>query len=1029
MVKYLIQRPVAVVVTFVAICAIGLIASQQLPISMLPDIKIPEITVQITQENTNAYDLERSIISSMRSQLIQVPGLSDIQSETRDNTSQIRLKFDYGINIDYAFIEVNDKVDAAMAKLPREVRRPKIIKASTTDLPVFFLNISLKDSASISNSKRFSEMCELGSNVISKRLEQLPEVAVVDISGILKYELYVVPDELKMQSLNLSADVLRSALDQNNISVGGITVREGLLQYNLVFRNELRTIQDVRGILISANGNTVKLGDIAAVGIRQQTSQGIYLSQSKPAICLALIKSSDARINKMKEEVGILIENFKRDYPEINFEISQDQTFLLNYSIDNLRQNLLQGCFLAILVMFLFIRDFRSPILIAITLPVTLTLSLLFFYLFGISINIVSLSGLILGVGMMIDNSIVVIDNILQHHERGSPLGTAIINGTNEVIAPMVSSTLTSCAIFIPLIFLSGIAGALFYDQAMAIAIGQGASLLVSITLTPVIFNLSHKSGAKSRKIKILEKISFFDMERSYVKWLNVIFKFKRITFWGLILLMAIGVLLFIKIDKRQLPDLPQNETICQIDWNQAIHVDENRIRVERMLAKVEKHIVQSNAFIGEQQFILNQDIDLSTNESQVYFKSRSPGELVQLKKIFSETMRTEFPEADFSFGNPDNPFMKIFSSEEEQLVVRISSANRGELPSLSAIQTLNIELKKSLNGIEGNVPTRLQCMISLKPELLSLYQVNPEDVFTTLKVALNSYNIGTLKSDDRMLPIVIGAKPKLLNDILSTTFVNNIDGTKIPLRTLISIENKDDYRTIYGGKEGIYVPLPLKVSFSETQKIIDKVKLVTAKQSGLEASFSGSWFKNKKLLSEMAVILLISILLLFFILAAQFESLTTPLIVLIELPLDLAFAIVILYIAGNSINIMSLIGFIVMGGIIINDSILKIDTINQLQKEGLSIIDAIHEGGRRRLKPIIMTALTTVIALVPQMFGSDIGAKLQLPLSLSMLGGMTAGTAISLFVIPLAYYYAVKGRERFSEYFSRGKRFNNLLK
>ena len=1017
MVKYLIQRPVAVLVTFIAICIIGFIASKQLPISMLPDIKIPEITVQITHDNTNAYDLERSIIAPMRSQLIQVPGLADIQSETRDNSSQIRLKFDYGTNTDFAFIEVNDKVDAAMAKLPREVRRPKIIKASSTDLPVFFLNISLKDSVSNNSAKRFSELSEFCSNVITKRLEQLPEVALVDISGTASSELYVVPDESKMQSLNLTPDALKRALEQNNISVGGITVREGLLQYNLVFRNELRTLQDVKNILVVANGHTERLSDIAEVGIRQQASQGVYLSQGKPAVCMALIKSNDARINNMKEEVGKLLDKFKTDYPDIKFDISQDQTFLLNYSLDNLRQNLLQGCFLAILVMFLFIRDYRSPILIAITLPVTLILSLLFFYLFKISINIVSLSGLILGVGMMIDNSIVVIDNILQHHERGAPLSKAIVSGTNEVIAPMISSTLTSCAVFVPLIFLSGIAGALFFDQAMAIAIGQGISLLVSVTLTPVIFNLSHKGGGEPRKIKFLEKVSFFDMERSYGKWFDLVFKYKWATLISLILLMVVGVFIFIIIDKRQLPDLPQNETICLIDWNQAIHVDENRYRIESLVGNVKEYAVQSNAFVGEQQFILNRDIDLSANETQLYFKTKSPEELLRLESKFSEMMRKKYPDAVFTFGNPNNPFMKVFSSEEDQLVVKISSADRDELPSLSTIENFNHELKQNLNGIEGSIPTRLQCVITLKPDLLTLYRVNPNNVNTTLEVALNSYNIGTLKSDDRFMPIVIGAKPKLLNEIISTTFVSNADGAKIPLQTLISVENRYAYRTIYGGKEGIYVPIPLKVSFGETQNTIDKVKSLIAKQSALDVTFSGSWFKNKKLLGEMAVVLFISVLLLFFILAAQFESLTTPLIILIELPLDLAFAVLILYVTGNSINIMSLIGFVVMGGIIINDSILKIDTINQLHKEGLPLLEAIHEGGRRRLKPIIMTALTTVIALVPQMFGSDIGAKLQLPLSLSMLGGMTAGTAISLFVIPLAYYYAFKGRERILAY------------
>ncbi len=1020
MVRYLIQRPIAVLVTFIAFCIIGFIASGQLPISMLPEIKIPEITVQVSHDNTNAYDLERSIISAFRLQLLQLPGLVDIQSETRDNSSLIRMKFEYGTNIDYVFIEVNDKIDAAMAKLPREVRRPKIIKASTTDLPVFFLNISLNNSALNNDSKKFAELSDFSINVISKRLEQLPEVAMTDISGTTNPELYIVPDESKMQSLNLTVNTFNVALEQNNIDVGGIIVREGLLQYNLLFKNELRTIEDVRNINVNVNGQTYTLKDLADVGIRQQIPKGLYLSQNEPAICMALIKSSDARINKMKEEVNTLVNNFKTDYPDINFEISQDQTFLLNYSIDNLRQNLLQGCFLAILVMFLFIRDFRSPILIAITLPVTLLLSLLLFYLLGISINIVSLSGLILGVGMMIDNSIVVIDNILQHHQRGKPLIAAIADGTNEVITPMISSTLTSCAVFIPLIFLSGIAGALFFDQAMAIAIGQGISLLVSITLTPVIFNLSHQNGGESRKIKVLEKLSFFDMEESYVRGIDLIFKYKWLTLITLILLMSVGILVFNRIDKRQMPELPQDETIFSINWNQAIHVNENRRRIGILIKEVQDNVVQSNAFVGEQQFIFNHDLNLSSYESQVYFRTKSPEELNQLKITLSRMIRIKFPEAIFSFGNPSNPIMKVFSSQEDQLIVKVTTANKGELPSLSSMETLNKELYQNINGVDKSIPTRLQCVITLKHDLMSLYKVKHDDVYTTLKVALNNFEIGSIKSDDKFMPIVIGAKSKLLNDILSTTFVENADGMKIRLKSLISVDNKYDYRTIYGGKEGVYVPISFHTPIGETQYSIDKAKSIIAKHHELDVTFSGNWFKNKILMNEMKIILIISVLLLFFILAAQFESLSTPLIVLIELPLDLAFAIIILYLAGNSINIMSLIGFIVMGGIVINDSILKIDTINHLRNEGLPLLEAIHEGGRRRLKPIIMTALTTVVALFPQMIGSDIGAKLQLPLSLSMLGGMTGGTFISLFIIPLAYYSVVKIRFWALNLFSR---------
>lgn len=255
---------------------------------------------------------------------------------------------------------------------------------------------------------------------------------------------------------------------------------------------------------------------------------------------------------------------------------------------------------------------------------------------------------------------------------------------------------------------------------------------------------------------------------------------------------------------------------------------------------------------------------------------------------------------------------------------------------------------------------------------------------------------------------MIIGSDGMSLMQAVNSLFVENRAGQPIALKSLVDVETNNDYRTIYGGEEGVYVPLRIESRFEEAPGIMKRITHVVKDHPGVEVGFSGSYFNNQRLLKQMVIILMISVLLLFFILAAQFESLTIPWIVLIELPIDIAFASIVLWIFGNSVNAMSLIGFIVVGGIIINDSILKIDTINQLRKEGYDLLPAIHEGGRRRLKPIIMTALVTVIALVPQMFGSDIGAKLQLPLSLTMLGGMTAGTLVSIWVIPLLYYYMI---------------------
>lgn len=1019
MVRYLIERPIAVIISFIAIVIIGLLTAGLLPVSLLPEVKIPEITVYISHPNSSAIDLERTIVSNIRSRLQQLPGLEDITSETRDNNAIIRLKFAYGTNTDYSFIEVNDKVDAAMAGLPRDVRRPKIIKASTTDLPVFLLNLSLKDESSSENDEEFNQLSSFAETVIRRRIEQLNSVAFADITGLSSPGLYIVPNSPKMQSMGVSINDVIFALDQNNTSISGIIVREGQLQYSLMFRNELRTVDDVKNLIINVNGKPVLLGELANVAIHAQDPQGMYLSEGKRAVCMALIKSSGSKIETMRDEVRALTTQLTTEYPDIQFETSQDQSFLLTYTIENLKNNLIQGAFLAILILFLFIRNYRSPLLIALTLPVTLIISLFFFYLLGISINIVSLSGLILGIGMMIDNSIVVIDNIIQHRERGENQIMAITKGTNEVITPMISSTLTSCAIFIPLIFLSGMAGALFYDQAIAIAIGQGISLLVSITLTPTLFHLVHRLEHKHNEIKFLKNLKLFELENKYERGFDFIFKHQWITMAVLLVVLAGGYIAFMKIDKRQLPVLPQQETILEIDWNENIHPIENSERIQKLLLQGGQAVLQSNAFIGEQQFMLNHDLDMSAYESQVYLKAASPKEIKVIEKNLEAFLISHYPNASFTLKAPENPFTKVFSGNEGRLTARLTGENSDSPIPLHEVESISSEIMQTSSIPSKGIPVRSQYLIKAKPDMLFNYQVDYNEVLSELRTAFNNNITSNLNAVDRYIPIIIGSEPVTMQSALNTLFVSNRSGQKIPLKLLVKAEMASDYRTIYGGPEGVFVPVNIDVAANKTQGIINDIEKIVHKKQGIDVGFSGSYFSNRKLISEMVIIIIISVLLLFFILAAQFESLTIPLVVLVELPIDIAVAAIILWVTGNSINAMSMIGFVVMGGIIINDSILKIDTINQLRKEGMELIPAIHEGGRRRLKPIVMTALVTVIALLPQMFGTDIGAKLQLPLSLTMLAGMTAGTIVSLWIIPLLYYHSVNLGMRIREFIS----------
>lgn len=442
MIKFLIQRPIAVLMAFTAFFIVGLVTYFTLPVSLLPDIAIPEITVQISAANTSARELENTVVKPIRQQLIQVSNLKDMASETRDGAGIIRLSFDFGTNTDLAFIEVNEKIDAAMNYLPKNTERPKVIKASATDIPVFYLNLTLKNDSAYAptDQQAFLNLCEFSESVIKRRIEQLPEVAMVDVTGLLDRQLRIVPDMDKMVQMGLSVSDIESALARNNVEPGSMTVRDGYYEYNIKFSTLLRTAEDVENIYLRREGRIIQLKEFCRIAVTPIKERGVSMSNGKRAVTLAIIKQADENMDNMKAALTRTMNYFKRVYPDIDFSITRNQTELLDYTISNLQRNLSLGFVFICIVAVLFLGDIKSPFIIGLSMVVSIVISFLFFYLFKMSLNIISLSGLILALGMMIDSSIIVTENISQYRERGYSLRRACITGTSEVVTPMLLS-------------------------------------------------------------------------------------------------------------------------------------------------------------------------------------------------------------------------------------------------------------------------------------------------------------------------------------------------------------------------------------------------------------------------------------------------------------------------------------------------------------------------------------------------------------------------------------------------------------
>ncbi|MBQ9499459.1 MAG: efflux RND transporter permease subunit, partial [Bacteroidaceae bacterium] len=1010
MVKFLIQRPIAVLMAFLACFIVGLITYNLLPVSMLPDIAIPQITVQVTGENASARELENTVVAPVRRQLLQVAGLKELSSETRDGLGLIRLEFDFGTNTDLAFIEVNEKIDAAMNSLSKEVARPKAMKASATDIPVLYVNMTLKNDVAYepTTESQFLEMCQLAENIVKRRIEQLPEVAIADITGIPGQQLQIVPDKDRLAMMGVTIEDIEQALSVNNVEPGSMLVRDGYYEYNIRMDNLLRTPEDVQNIYLSKAGRLFQLKDFCQIGVVSKKETGRSLSAGKRAVTLAIIKQSDENMDRMKDKLSETIDYFRTSYPQIDFSISRNQTELLDYTISNLQQNLMLGLLFIFIVSIFFLGDVRSPLVIGISMVVSIVITFFLFYLFGVSLNVISLSGLILAVGMMIDSSIIVTENIAQYRERGLSLDDACATGTTEMITPMLSSNLTTIAVFVPLIFMSGIAGAIFMDQAFSITVGLAVSYLTGIMLLPVLYSIFYKMKWKGIATT-LKRQHANTLQNFYDKGMAWVFSHKALTLTLTALTIPACIVLFIFMQKERMPEIDQNELIARIEWNENIHVEENNRRVNQLLKEVEGQVTAHEVYVGIQDYLLASGTDeLTATEAEVYLKTEKPSQIAQLQQAVAAWLRQQYGGAVVTFSPPETIFEKLFVTGEPDVVAKLRLMNRNASPAPENLRALQSELGKQTQRQTDDIPWSSQLNLQVDHEKLLLYNVAYAEVDRVLRTAFRENQASTLHSYQQYLTISIAGEEQSVNRVLAETLVQTMPDAQgriyqIPLRELVKAVPSEDLKSIIADDNGEYVPLNYYLTGGE-QRLMNEVRSVVTQHADWDVDFGGSFLDNREMLGELVIILLVSVLLMYFIMCAQFESFLQPLIVLAEIPIDTAFALLTLWICGHTLNLMSAIGIIVTCGIVVNDSILKLDSINELRKKGMPLYEAIHTAGSRRLRPIIMTSLTTIFAMVPLLFTSDMGSEMQQPLASAMIGAMVMGTLVSLFVVPLVY-------------------------
>ncbi|NJL76640.1 MAG: efflux RND transporter permease subunit [Saprospiraceae bacterium] len=770
---FLIQRPVAVLTVLVGLLALGAVVSTTLPVSLLPDLSIPQISVQISRTGAGAADLERTVTSALRNQLLQVNRLKDISSSSQDEQATITLDFEFGTNINLAFIEVNEKIDQIISQLPKDLERPTVLKAGVTDIPVFYLAVVPKLGSPL-------ELSNFSKTVLKRRMEQLPQIAFVDRSGYATPQITLQPNAAMMQRLGLTIQDVERLLKENNINFGSVLVQDGQYQYNVRLSNQLGALEDLAALPISHEGQAIPLSKLVSFSLDIQPRRGLFQYNGKEAIVFAIRKQADAQLFDMKKAFAELLDGLEKDYPNLQFHVFNDQSELLEISINNLSTSLGWGGLFAILVMFLAYRGWRAPVLIGLTVPIALVIALLGFYLLDLSINIISLSGLILGVGLMIDNSIIVIGNIYQYRVTGLDWTEACVKGANEVIRPLISSALTTCCVFLPLVFLSGISGALFYDQAMSITIALAASLLVAYLLLPTLLRLM-KGKLSDTNLRTTQRLNFF------TKSVDVVLRWRWLYLLVFLLLLLGSYFPLQQLTRQTFPTLTRNAYTIKIDWNEPISVEENQMRTTALINKLGTMIKLHASFVGEQQFLLSTTRQ-AVNQVQIVISISE--NTVFTPHIIESYLEENHSQAKYEIKPLETIFDQVFGAPKPPLVVHLQSVQGQEAPDVMALTPFLSFLEQQ--GLSVPLPaTQIQYEVRMLREKALLYELPADHIFNALQVVIKNYNIGILKTSSEQIPMIVTGELQSFSKALQTALVTNTQGETIPLSHFIELEKQ----------------------------------------------------------------------------------------------------------------------------------------------------------------------------------------------------------------------------------------------
>ena len=1022
-----VKRPVTILMLFIGLILIGLISSQNLGLDLLPDLSFPMSAIMVSYPGVAPQEIENMVTIPLEEAIGTIQGVKKISSFSREGSSVVLMEFNWGTDMDMSAINIREKIDQVKGYLPDDASDPIIIKFDPSLMPILVLGVD-------SEERDLQKLQEYAEDIIKPRLERLEEVASVSINGGLSRQILISIDNEKLRSNQLSFGQVAAALAGENINLPAGTLREGTINFLVRTLGRFESIQEIEQVLISnIRGKQIYLSDIAKVEDTFKDRNSITYVNGKPGIMVSLQKESGKNTVTVARRVFKELKAIQKLLPDdISITPVFDSSDFIQKTISQVGWVALYGAIIAVFVLLFFLGNLSSTLIISFAIPISLIFTFTLLYFSNLTLNMMTLGGLALGIGMMVDNSIVVLENIFRYREIGTDVKKSACLGASEVGTAISASTFTTIAVFFPILYVQGIASELFRPMGYTITFSLLTSLLVALTLVPMLsskilrFRVKTESQSDAKGRLIQDSLGhggkiFNFVREEYASLITWSLKHRIIVFILAVVIFAGSILLIPFVGTEFLPSSDQGQFNISITLPTGTNLETTReivSEVEKIVSKIpEIKSVLTTAGEGSGGMGFSGGGGNSgTIMVNLVEQNQRKRNMSQIINDLRQKIGT-YPDAQIKFSQQGFSF-----SSGSDLEIKISGDSPDEL---ERIANRVIELTAEVEGIydlESSVEDiRPELHVNIDRGKANLYGLNTAQIASTVQDALLGRVVSLYQEEGDQIDIRIRLDEEDRNSIeeVENLLISSNVGLQIPLKEIAEVIvdsgpkgiDRENQQRIINVSGNISERFLGKVIQDAKQKL-EKLKL----PEDYRYEFVGQNKEMQESFMQLAQALVLSIILVYMIIAAQFESLLMPLAVMFSVPFSLIGVIMGLLLADKSLNVLSYIGIIMLVGIVVNNSIVLVDYINKLRKKGMERNEAIILGGETRLRPILMTMFTTVLALVPMAISIGEGSELRAPMAITIIGGLSSSTFLSLIIVPIFYTFLDDISQKFSK-------------